>query len=563
MKAYTKDDIELRPMLPMGGIQAQQTTAYSPLHQDISRRLIILDSKFIRAEKELRKVNEKLIDSTTDVILENKPLFDDQKQILQLLQKKVQKAYTIKDPLEKTRIFFELTREEGDIETLDNLSTTSGEYELNSLTTFSDWNEIANEINICVKKLSMTYELSSFTDRKMDINVDTNSLVDSSNKSWKKSVQLFVMKTVRYFSLQFKFRPKLTLFFIIFSIVVVSILMILFSSDNNEIITSIATSSPTISLTLSPSLLPTLSPTTSPTTLTISPTMKSSGSALFSFDIVDGTYGQLSNGYRIVKFLTPTGALRFSQNVQINVLLVGGGGSGGSIHSSSFEGAGGGGGGGVGIGTLLAPAGTWMNITVGAGGSSAVNNGTYGSNGGDTTFTIPEYNILEIAFGGGKGGKIGADGFEGGSGGGGSGFGEDHKGGKALKGKGQYLTYYGSGGGFASHLKKGGAGGGGASSVGADSINSNGGKGGDGISWSFTGSQLYGGGGGGGPSISSSSSGGSGGSGGGGAGGRSAVAGIPYTGGGGGGASGQGSVTFGGVGDGGNGGCGIAMIVWR
>lgn len=238
---------------------------------------------------------------------------------------------------------------------------------------------------------------------------------------------------------------------------------------------------------------------------------------------------------------------------QVKALVIAGGGGGGSSAGPTIlgEAGGGGGGGGYQYDPLhLVHSGAY-SITVGSGGTGAVqNSGVNGSNGGDSIFdTI-------TATGGGGGGSVvpglTQNGNPGGSGGGGSSSlpGQSTVGGTGSQGQ--------NGGSVASTGVSGlssAGGGGGASQNGANvafNTGNSGGKGGDGISNSISGSAVtYSGGGGG---ASYSGTGGAGGDGGGGKGAQCSVGengtnGTANTGGGGGGGN-----------TGGNGGSGIVII---
>jgi hypothetical protein len=199
---YVKDDIELvRSFSP--STSSSSFAAVSPLHEDIGRDIILLNSKLNRAEKELRSINSQLIDSTTEVILEFKPVFDDQRQVLLLLQDRVQKAYSVRNGLDKAKLF-------RDLELMDLESDEIIEYQLNAVTPFESWNTVAREVNNYVKKLSMTYQLSKLNDRKMEMNVEAGvgeASIGSMFVVWKKEVQKQLTKVFRFVSLQVKHRP--------------------------------------------------------------------------------------------------------------------------------------------------------------------------------------------------------------------------------------------------------------------------------------------------------------------------------------------------------------------
>jgi hypothetical protein len=504
-KKLGKDDIELKSFL-------------SPLHEDVGRSLIILDSKLNRAEKELRIVNQQLIDSNTEIILQYKPIFDEQKKILTLLRENVQLAYSLNDPVQKAKIFRDMEKEDLESEIIEYILSTS--------TPFESWNKVAKEANNYTKKLSMTYELSVFKDEKMEVDGVSSGIFDTSTLL--KWVQKRLMRVINYLALTIKYRPLSAIGVFILLIIVVAII---FSTRLGTEPGSV-NSSPSPSLSPTPSYSPSFSP--------------------LPFEVVNGQY-QLINGYKAINF-TRNGKLKFHETTQINVLLVGGGGSGGNVHDLVWEGGGGGGGGAVGFGVLLAPAGVWIEVFVGTGGTASSN-----SRGGDTKIVMDK--ITETALGGGAGG-IHSTGGSGGSGGGGTGYTRSHSGGTALKGKGNYLKYYGSPGALGSD--SGAGGGGGAGVEGSAAGYGSGGNGGNGIPWFVTGSVMYGGGGGGGNTMTQGAgTGGRGGAGGGGDGGanlQGGMTGSPFTGGGGGGASGELSGTD--IIDGGNGGSGIAIIAW-
>lgn len=216
----------------------------------------------------------------------------------------------------------------------------------------------------------------------------------------------------------------------------------------------------------------------------------------------------------------------------VDYLIVGGGGSGGRNNVG-----GGGGGGGVVTGTLWRTPGSYP-VIVGAGGIATPNTEGQGYNGEDSSvFGV-------VAFGGGGGGAGGSGtnplqlGLDGGSGGGGGGTWNSSR--AATGGAGTSGQGYGGGTGInnASTSSRASGGGGGAGQAGANAGDGVGGKGGDGVQSSITGTATYYGGGGGGGSNGGTR--GLGGLGGGGAGGRSGqicVDGTPNTGGGGGGRS--------------------------
>ena len=270
------------------------------------------------------------------------------------------------------------------------------------------------------------------------------------------------------------------------------------------------------------------------------------------------------NGNTVVSFLSGTGSIQFSNNIQVNALIVGGGGAGGYQDPNDFGGGGGGGAGAVGYGSLYMYSPQNYTVTVGVGGIA----GTLGNilaNGGYSS--IIGSNVNEIAYGGGKGGTGIVNykpGTNGGSGGGGNGDVTTNSGGSAIYGSGS-LTYLGNLGGTGIFNSNGanGGGGGGASSVGQSGINvTSTGIGGNGYTWGYT-LTTYSGGGGGGASKLTNCLGGIGGTGGGGRGGNyissivgNGIAGMPNTGSGGGGGSTRG-------GNGGSGGSGIVSLAFQ
>jgi len=229
------------------------------------------------------------------------------------------------------------------------------------------------------------------------------------------------------------------------------------------------------------------------------------------------------------------GNIHFLDNVQCDVLIVGGGGGtawgGGGLGGGA--GTGGGGGGAVGVGKLLFYGNESYAITVGKGGLSGHN--TLGTNGEHTT--IVGKRISEIAYGGGAGGYYIIKGAIGGSSGGNYGFTGFLKDSYtdyifdfsnirpqyALRGQG-VLTYYGNIGGYGLNNTNmnSGSGGGGAGGPGGSVKNGQGGKGGEGYLWKVN-NQYYGSGGNGGYSGGSNTG--------------SAAYPIPYSGGGGAGGS--------------------------
>ena len=217
------------------------------------------------------------------------------------------------------------------------------------------------------------------------------------------------------------------------------------------------------------------------------------------------------NGYKTHTFTT-VGTFTFTLKQSISsaqVLVVAGGGAGGA-----WGGAGGGGAGGlIYVSSLSLPAGSYT-VTVGSGGTAPSGSG---ANSVFSTYT---------AIGGG-GGATNGIGFNGGSGGGS----------QSPSGVGSGTAGQGNNGGQSPSTGPayGGGGGGGAGAVGQNGTGTFGGKGGDGLSYSISGSPVYYAGGGGGSYVS----GGTDGLGGLGGGGRAVVGGpgidgTPNTGGGGG-----------------------------
>jgi len=232
------------------------------------------------------------------------------------------------------------------------------------------------------------------------------------------------------------------------------------------------------------------------------------------------------------------GAGAIGPSYSADFLVIAGGGSG----SSSGNGGGGGGaggfrasynsetsgGGGSSESSLTLNAGTTYTITVGAGGSSVVND--YGVTGSDSTITATGFTTI-TSYGGGYG-DLSNDPGDGGSGGGGSGSSTSAGSGTAGQG---YDGAYGNTGGYGGH------GGGGAGQAGQTATGSGSslvaGDGGDGQTSTITGSSVTYAGGGGGGDWDTNGGGGTGGTGGGGngtGGSGTADAGTTNTGGGGG-----------------------------
>ena len=191
-------------------------------------------------------------------------------------------------------------------------------------------------------------------------------------------------------------------------------------------------------------------------------------------------------------------SIKFSKDVSVEVLIVGGGGGGGYGHVNSSAGGGGGGGGSVGMGKLNFLSEQNYSITVGSGGaagySTYTNSNIRIASGNGQNSSITGMNVNETAYGGGSGGNayFYTTVYKGGSGGSGGGGCGDISGGTGIDGSGS-IVYYGEDGG-AGATNAAGAGGGGASKKGNTSSYA---YGGEGIKWSID-SNTYGGGGGGG-----------------------------------------------------------------
>jgi hypothetical protein len=223
----------------------------------------------------------------------------------------------------------------------------------------------------------------------------------------------------------------------------------------------------------------------------------------------------------IVQSFTSTGSTTFSVPTgvtSVDVLVVGGGGGGTQQH---------GGGGGAG-GLIYRPAapvtpGGSVPVTVGGGGAG-VGNSVQGNSGGDSVF-----GSLVAKGGGGAGAGWNSGGANGSPGGSGGGAGAGSSGGSRSGGTATQPSQPGDSGTYGFGNRGGnlngaapipGAGGGGAGQAGADGGGGNGTKGGDGRTYSISGSSVtYAGGGGGGGHTNPFSAGGAGGAGGGGAGG--------------------------------------------
>jgi hypothetical protein len=284
-----------------------------------------------------------------------------------------------------------------------------------------------------------------------------------------------------------------------------------------------------------------------------------------------------TSGSRYIHTFTSSGTFTLSSPVTINILLVGGGGAGGGA-GGSWEGSGGGGGGGVAYGTKLIPAGTYT-VTVGqggligSGGVPATTSADFITNavGGNSSFTNGSI-INERANGGSYGAagclvRTGGGGTGSGGGGGGcggaksGGTGSSSTAGVSSGSTSMNLTFLANSGALGS--SGGGGGGGGAGGVGQSPLGASinvGGVGGQGFTWSITGSTYGGGGGGGAWRDPAGTLGGAGGTGGGGTGGTSnsgiGTPGLTNTGGGGGGGGGANGTG----GAGGSGGSGVVII---
>jgi hypothetical protein len=239
------------------------------------------------------------------------------------------------------------------------------------------------------------------------------------------------------------------------------------------------------------------------------------------------------------------------------VVAGGGGGAGGNGAGTNNNGGGAGGAGGLLTGTASLNPTLSYTITVGAGGTGGVKDGSpdYGTNGSSSAL-----GSIATTTGGGRGGGRGGVGQAGGSGGGGGGGSGGNTGaiagGAGTSGQG-FAGGAGNDAANGSQLNSGG-GGGGSSAVGANQSGGTAGNGGAGTASSISGSSVtYAGGGGGGATNSGTA--GSGGAGGGGAGTNSntnATSGTANLGGGGGG--GGGNATSGA--NGGAGGSGVVII---
>jgi hypothetical protein len=242
-----------------------------------------------------------------------------------------------------------------------------------------------------------------------------------------------------------------------------------------------------------------------------------------------------------VHIFTSSGPFAVNSNLSCDVLLVAGGGGGGETIG------GGGGGGGVLASNAFNVVTGNYTVTVGSGGAGGWDGGgTYpaGAKGGNSLFST----LTAIGGGAGAGFNVNAVGTGGSAGGNGGGAGA----------RAGYTTGQGNDGGPGSASNAGG-GGGGAAQTGAAAAGSpvNGGKGGDGITNSLSGTPtVYAGGGGGGTrtGYGAAGSGGLGGGGAGGTGGNPGTNGMASTGGGGGGGGFTSDMP------GGSGGSGIVMV---
>jgi len=189
-----------------------------------------------------------------------------------------------------------------------------------------------------------------------------------------------------------------------------------------------------------------------------------------------------------ISFTSGISTLNVTQDTIVDILLVGGGGGGGRF------GAGGGAGAVLYTTNFTIPVGTHI-ITVGSGGSGAVDQNKNGTNGIDTTISINGYIYNAIGGGGGgsrndPGGYSGRGGNNGGSGGGGSHSDSSttvNIGGLSFKNTYTNWTSLGNSGGEGKDGTSGGygsGGGGGAGSIGANGSTNSGGNGGSGINLS-------------------------------------------------------------------------------
>lgn len=95
-----------------------------------TNEVLKLHSKIKTAWKILDTVNISLYHETTNEILQNKPIFDEQKQKLIILESSIEKIYQC-----------------GLVVALKPFTTNINVALLNSKTKFADWNDIANQIN--------------------------------------------------------------------------------------------------------------------------------------------------------------------------------------------------------------------------------------------------------------------------------------------------------------------------------------------------------------------------------------------------------------------------------
>ena len=291
-------------------------------------------------------------------------------------------------------------------------------------------------------------------------------------------------------------------------------------------------------------------------TYTFNPTTTTSNAGSFKarLSASDG----ITSATRFVNF-----SLGFTHT--LHYLVIAGGGGGGGSNSGFAAGGGGGaggyrsswnnessGGGAAAESAITGSPGDVYTITVGAGGTGAVGNGT-GTNGGNSSIAKTGMTTISSVGGGYGGSSAGVSPASGGSGGGAAPYDNTLANGTANQGYNGGLAY-GSGGDYS------GGGGGGAGAVGASaSAGSEGADGGVGVASTITGSSVYRAGGGGGGDWNGPN-GGTGGNGGGGDANQSAgsngVDGTANTGGGGGG----GGATSSYVADGGDGGSGVVII---
>lgn len=198
------------------------------------------------------------------------------------------------------------------------------------------------------------------------------------------------------------------------------------------------------------------------------------------------TLQQINSTDSYISFTSGISTLQVTNDITVDLLLVGGGGGGGSGVGFSDEAGGGGAGGVVYMVSKTLPKGRYT-ISVGSGGAA-------NTNGNDTTIAFNNSelmfdNIRLIARGGGKGASgNGNSGGSGGSGGGGCHY--YTSGGTATQGNTFWngSTYVAGGYNGAAGIQGGGGGGGGAGEVG----NTDGtGYGGDGVSVNITGSSVF------------------------------------------------------------------------